>query len=139
MNRIALLAQDFETEFQTSGEMSPALIILWLAVVVFFIACVWRIFTKAGQPGWAAIVPFYNYYVMLKMVGRPGWWLILYLIPFVNFIIFIIVAIDLARSFGKGGGFAVGLIFLPFIFFPILAFGSAQYQGPAAAPQAQPA
>ena len=141
MNRIAFLAQEFEQEFQqefqTSGEMSPALIIIWLAFVVFFIACIWRIFTKAGQPGWASLIPFYNYYVLLKIVGRPGWWLILYFIPFVNFIIFIIVAIDLAKSFGKGGGFAVGSIFLPFIFLPILAFGSATYQGPAAAqPQA---
>jgi hypothetical protein len=96
------------------------------------IAACWKIFTKAGQPGWAAIIPIYNWYILCKIVGRPGWWVILFFIPFINFIIGIIVCIDLAKSFGKGVGFAIGLILLGVIFFPILGFGSAQYQGPAA-------
>lgn len=88
------------------------------------------VFTKARQPGWAAIIPFYNYWVMLKVAGRPGWWLILLFIPLVNIVIGIIVVSDLAKSFGKGVGFTVGLILLSFVFFPILGFGSAQYRGP---------
>jgi hypothetical protein len=76
--------------------------------------------------------PIYNYYVILKIVGRPGWWLILYFIPIVNLIITIIVMLDLAKSYGKTIGFAVGLILLPFIFIPILGFGEASYLGAAA-------
>lgn len=108
------------------------LIIVYLVILVVMIVAMWKIFTKAGQPGWAAIVPFYNFYVMLKIVGRPGWWLVLLFIPLVNLVIAIIVAVDLAKSFGKGGGFAVLLILLPFIGYPILGFGSDRYLGPAA-------
>jgi hypothetical protein len=110
----------------------PLFWIFWLAVTILMIAACWKIFTKAGQPGWAAIIPIYNWYILCKIVGRPGWWVILFFIPFINFIIGIIVCIDLAKSFGKGVGFAIGLILLGVIFFPILGFGSAQYQGPAA-------
>ena len=108
-------------------------IIAYVAVLVFEIAALWLVFTKADRPGWAAIIPFYNYYTILKVVGRPGWWLILFFIPIINFVVWIIVSIDLARSFGKSSGFAVGLIFLPFIFIPILGFGSATYLEPYAA------
>lgn len=110
----------------------PVFWIFWLAFMILMIAACWKIFTKAGQPGWASIIPIYNWYVLCKIVGRPGWWVILLLIPFVNFIIGIILCIDLAKSFGKGVGFGIGLILLGIIFFPILGFGSAQYQGPAA-------
>lgn len=106
--------------------------IFYLLILVVLIAAMWKIFTKAGKPGWASIVPFYNIIVMLEIVGRPLWWIVLMLIPFVNIVIGIILAIDLAKSFGKGGGFAAGLILLSFIFYPILGFGSAQYKGPAA-------
>lgn len=100
--------------------------IIWVVIVI---AAMWMIFSKAGQPGWAAIVPIYNYYVLLKVVGRPGWWLILLFIPLVNFVIALIVTYDLAKVFGKGMGYFLGLLFLGFIFYPMLAFGSAQYQG----------
>lgn len=106
--------------------------IIYAAIVVFEIAALWQVFVKGGRPGWAAIIPIYNIYVLLKIVGRPGWWLILYIIPIVGFIVWIIVSIDLAKSFGRSSGFAVGLIFLPFIFIPILGFGSATYVEPAA-------
>ncbi len=109
------------------------LIIVYIAVIVFEIAALWMVFVKADRPGWAAIIPFYNYYTLLKVVGRPGWWLILYFIPIVNIVIFIIVALDLAKSFSKSTGFAVGLILLAFIFIPILGFGPATYAGPYAA------
>jgi hypothetical protein len=108
-------------------------VIIYIVVIVFEIAALWQVFVKGGRPGWAAIIPFYNYYVLLKLVGRPGWWLILYFIPIVNIIVWIIVAIDLSKSFAKGSGFAVGLILLAFIFIPVLGFGESRYIGPAAA------
>lgn len=107
--------------------------LIQLAVVVLIIAGIWKVFTKAGQPGWAAIVPIYNLYILLKIAGRPGWWLLLFLIPLVNLVIAILVGIDVAKAFGKGVGFGLGLTFLGFIFYPILGFGSDTYQGPAAA------
>ena len=108
-------------------------LVLYFAFIIFLVASIWKIFTKAGQPGWAALVPIYNLVVLLQVVGRPIWWIVLMLIPLVNLVIFIMVAIDLAKSFGKGAGFGIGLAFLGFIFYPILGFGSAQYVGPAAA------
>lgn len=108
-----------------------------LAIIVLEVAALWQVFRKADRPGWAAIIPFYNIYVLLKVVGRPGWWLILYFIPIVWFIVWIIVAYDLAKSFGKGVGFTVGLVLLPFVFIPILGFGPARYvEAHAAGPRA---
>ncbi len=124
---------DYSYSASSQGQApGPLFWIFWLAFTILMIAACWKIFTKAGQPGWAAIIPIYNWYILCKIVGRPGWWVILLLIPLVNFIIGIILCIDLAKSFGKGVGFAIGLILLGVIFFPILGFGSAQYQGPAA-------
>jgi len=86
-------------------------------------------FTKAGKPGWASIIPIYNAIVLLEIAGKPIWWIVLLFIPLVNFIVIIIVVIDLAKNFGKGTGFGLGLAFLPFIFYPILGFGDAKYRG----------
>ena len=108
------------------------LIIVYIAIIVAVIAGIWKAFEKAGAPGWAAIIPFYNIWVMLEIVGRPGWWLILYFIPFVNIIVQIIVSLELARSFGKGIGFGIGVIIFPYVFYLILGFGDAQYEGPGA-------
>jgi hypothetical protein len=133
-----LLAQvEYSYSASSQGQApGPLFWIFWLAFMILMIAACWKIYTKAGQPGWAAIIPIYNWYVLCKIVGRPGWWVILFFIPFVNFIVGIILCIDLAKSFGKGVGFGIGLILLGVIFFPILGFGSAQYQGPAAASMA---
>lgn len=123
----SFLAQ--ETSFQTSG--NPPGPLFWMceiAFIVLMIAALWRVFSKAGQPGWAAIIPIFNVYIMCKVAGRPGWWLLLMLIPFVNLIIAIVLSVDIAKRFGKGVGFAIGMIILPFIFWPILAFGGAQYE-----------
>lgn len=110
--------------------------IIYLAIIVLIVASMWKIFTKAGKPGWAAIVPIYNVIVILEIVGKPIWWIILILIPFVNIIISFILANELAKAFGRGVGTTLGLIFLPFIFYPVLGFGSAQYQGGAQQPAA---
>jgi len=108
--------------------------IVWCVVIIIEIAAMWTVFVKAGRPGWASIVPIYNGIVILQIAGRPVWWILLYLIPLVNLIIAIIVMIDFAKSFGKGVGFALGIIFLGFLFIPILAWGDATYQGPPTRP-----
>ena len=100
-----------------------------LVLMLFLVICNWRIFSKAGKPGWAALIPFYNNYTLFSMLYGNGWWFLACLIPFVGIVVSIISVIDLAKAFGKSGGFAVGLIFLSVIFYPMLAFGSARYQG----------
>lgn len=106
-------------------------IILYIAIIILLLASWWTIFKKAGQPGWACIIPIYNIIVFLNVIGKPWWWLILFIIPFIN-IIFVIWSLNLlSKSFGKNEGFTVGLLFLNIIFIPILAFGDAKYKGPA--------
>ena len=102
-----------------------------VALAVLVTAAWWKVFRKAGKPGWAAIVPIYNMIVLLEVAGRPLWWIFLFLIPLVNIGIAIVVNIDLARSFGKTTAFGVGLALLGVVFYPILGFGDARYQGPA--------
>ncbi|MBL0057747.1 MAG: signal peptidase I [Elusimicrobia bacterium] len=97
--------------------------LLALAVSILVIVSVWKVFVKAGQPGWASLIPFFNLYVLIKIAGKPGWWLLLMLIPLINLVFFLLVTLGLAERFGKGAGFGVGLFLLPFIFWPILAFG----------------
>lgn len=105
------------------------ILIIYLAIVILMIASIWTVFTKAGKPGWAAIVPIYNLVVLLEIVQKPVWWIVLLILPIVNFIILIIIYLELAKVFGKSTGFGVGLIFLGIIFLPMLAFGDAQYIG----------
>ncbi|MBC8869987.1 MAG: signal peptidase I [Planctomycetes bacterium] len=105
---------------------------LYFAVIILLIAALWKVFSKAGKPGWAAIVPIYNCIVLLEICGRPIWWIILLLIPCVNIVILLLINIDLAKSFGKDVGFGIGLWLLGIIFLPILGFGKSQYVGPAA-------
>jgi len=119
-------------DYDYGGELGVFGTLLYLLVILFYVYCLWRILVKAGKPGWAAIVPIYNILVELEIVGRPWWWLLLMFVPVVNVVIGIIVLLDLAKVFGKSSGFGVGLIFLAFIFIPILAFGDAQYLGPIA-------
>ncbi len=104
------------------------LLIFWLAVIVFIIASGWKVFEKAGRPGWEFIIPIYNFYIMAKISGVKNWWLVF--IPIVNIYILFVTYIALAKSFGKETGFGIGLIFLGFIFIPILGFGDAKYIGP---------
>lgn len=116
-----LLAQVRDEE----GSALGSIIMLILAIVA--IAGLWKTFSKAGQPGWAAIIPIYNMYVLTQVAGRPWWWLLLLFIPIVNLIILIILDIDVAKNFGKSALFGLGLAFLGFIFYPILGFGDARY------------
>jgi hypothetical protein len=111
--------------------------ILWfyLAIYVLWVLGMWCVFAKAGEDGWKAIIPIWNTIVLLRIVGRPVWWIILFIIPIVSFIVWIIVANDLSKSFARGVGTTIGLILLAPIFTMILGFGSAEYQGPAARQQ----
>ena len=112
-----------------SAAMGGTTMIIFLGIALVVIAGLWKTFTKAGKPGWAAIIPIYNIIVMLQIAGKPVWWIILMIIPLVNLIVAILVSIAIAEKFGKGTGFGLGLAFLGVIFYPILGFGDATYRG----------
>jgi len=124
------LQKALEAAAANGGDQGPGAgtYIVALLFAVVMIAAMWKVFTKAGKPGWAALIPIYNLVVLLQIAGKPVWWLILFFIPIVSLIIAILTYVALAERFGKGGGFAVGLVLLGPIFFPILGFGSAQYR-----------
>ncbi|TXD41682.1 signal peptidase I [Lujinxingia vulgaris] len=105
-----------------------------LGLTLVMIASMWKIFTKAGEPGWAAIVPVYNGIVLAKICGKEPWWGILLIVPFANLVAMIILSLALAEAFGKDTVWGLGLILLPIVFYPMLAFGNAQYQGRRAMP-----
>ena len=110
--------------------MEIVFILFLIVVVIVVIASFWVTFEKAGKPGWASIIPIYNIIVLLEIAEKPVWYILLLFIPFVGGLIFGFMAyLPLAEKFGKSQGFGVGLVFLPFVFFPILAFGDAAYQG----------
>ena len=105
----------------------------YVLILLLLVVSGWKLYEKTGHPGWASIIPIYNAIIYMDIVGKPRWWLLLLLIPFVNFITIIVIAIWttnlLSKKFGKDVGFTVGLLLLPIVFYPILAFGDAQYQG----------
>jgi hypothetical protein len=110
-------------------------IIIYLAIIVLVIVGMWKTNIKANKPGWACIIPIYNIIVLLEIVGKPWWWLLLMLIPVVNIVLAIWMVNLLSKSFGHGVGFTLGLIFLGFIFIPILGLGESKYIGPAGKPK----
>jgi hypothetical protein len=140
MGVMLLLAAAFQEDTNPSagaGGLIGALFggvffLVWLAVVVLIFVSLWKIFEKAGKPGWAGIVPIYNAIVLLEIVGRPIWWIVLLFVPCVGLVVGILLCIDLAKSFGKDAGYGIGLALLGFVFFPMLAFGDARYVGPSA-------
>ena len=110
--------------------MMTVLGIIYVAVFVFFIVVMWKVYAKAGKPGWTSIIPIYNIYVLMKIINRPGWWVLLYFIPLVNIVISLINAIDLAKVFGKSSVFGVvGLWLFSLVGYTMLAFGKATYTG----------
>ena len=111
--------------------ISPLFYIVYFAFLILMFASGWRLFTKAGKPGWAVLIPIYNLVVLLEIVGKPVWWVLLMFFPFVNFILAIWLVNLLAKRFGKTELYTIGLVFLPFVFYPLLAFGNSQYHGPA--------
>jgi len=105
-------------------------VLFWLAVAVVTIVAMWKIFVKAGQPGWAAIIPIYNMYILLKIIGRPAWWLLLFFIPLVNIVVSVIIALDLGKAFGKDPVYSIILLwFFSIIGYLMLGFGKDKYVG----------
>ncbi|PKO24071.1 MAG: signal peptidase I [Chloroflexi bacterium HGW-Chloroflexi-1] len=124
----------YSTYWQNSDAGGSLLVtLLMLVLVLVEIVALWKVYTKAGQPGWASIIPIYNVYVWLKVIGRPGWWLLLLLVPVVNIIVYIIMTLDLAKSFGRSALYGIGLLLLSPIFLIHLGFSDAAYVRPAAA------
>ena len=112
------------TDFDPTWTVIFSLIILALTFIGY-----WKIFVKAGQPGWGGIIPIYNQYVLSKITFGTGWLFLLLLIPFVNIIYVVVLAYKLSQAFGHGIGYAIGLIFLPFVFYLILGFDDSEYLG----------
>ncbi len=116
---------------QLSGFFILGFPLVLLVILALLVASMWKVFEKAGKQGWTSIIPVYNLVIMLEIIKKPTWWVIFSFIPFVNIIVGLIVLYELSKVFGKGLGFMLGLIFLPFIFYPILAFGKSMYIAPA--------
>jgi hypothetical protein len=114
-----------------TGAIFTAVLISSLIGYALAVIPIWAIFAKAGEPGWQALIPIWNTIVLLKIVGKPVWWIVLFLIPIVNIVFLVLTMHALSLSFGHGAGFTVGLIFLSLIFYYILAFDSSRYQGAA--------
>jgi len=112
---------------QSNDAVEPVFVLIVLALIVVVFAGMWKTFEKANQPGWGCIVPIYNLILMLKIAGKPLWWLLLLFLPIISLIPGVIVPIAIAKNFRKGTGFGIGLIFFPWIFYPVLGFGSAEY------------
>lgn len=135
MSLSSFFAQAYDMTYESTSYSSDdggglVMLIIAIPLVVVSIMAMWRMFVKAGQPGWAAIIPIYNAYIELKIVARPGWWLILYFIPLVNIAVTIIVALDLAKAFGKSPTFGVLALWLfSFVGYLILGFGKDTYKG----------
>lgn len=124
---------DYNSDHAVATGFGAGMVIFCLAVVVITYAGLWKMFVKAGKPGWAAIIPIYNYIVMIEIVGKPIIWILWLLIPCVNIVFGIWLLNLLSKSFGKSEGYTVGMIILPVVFFPLLGFGDAKYIGPSAA------
>jgi hypothetical protein len=125
----------------TSGDAGGGSIIfsiIWLAVVVAMLVAMWKVFVKAGQPGWACLIPIYNYVVLFRITGKSPWWILGMLVPFLNIFVGIRLIFNLASVFGRGIGFGFGLLFLFPIFIMILAFGEGEYVGPGGHPATAP-
>lgn len=120
-------------DMSTLGSVITQYLGFMTVIYVLLIIAMWKIFTKAGKPGWASIVPIYNVIVMFQIIGLNPWLLLLYLIPVVNFVVAIVFSImqasRLSKAFGKGTGFALGLFFLNPIFLLMLGFGDSKYIG----------
>lgn len=102
--------------------------IIYLLIVLFVLAGMWKTFEKAGQPGWGCIIPIYNIYLITKIAQRPAWWIIMFFIPVANIVFAVMLYNEIAKKFGQGVGYTIGLLLLPFVFFPLLGFGDFTYQ-----------
>ncbi len=128
----AVAYSDYSTDYATMAGLAGVSVVTWiisLVVAIFAIVCLWKVFSKAGEPGWAAIIPLYNAYVLYKIAFGNGWLFLLSLVPLVNVVVCVILYFKLSSAFGHGVGFGFGLLFFNPIFMAILAFGSSDYVG----------
>lgn len=125
---MTVLDRTFVFAQESSDSAGMLVLLIQLAIIAAIIAGVWKVFTKAGKPGWGALVPIYNVVLLLQIANRPLWWLLLLFVPLVNLVVAVIVSVDIAKRFGKGTGFGIGLAFLGFVFYPVLGFSDARYQ-----------
>jgi hypothetical protein len=130
LNGQTVPCENFEWFLKPFMAIGAIAFIIWAAIIILMIVAMWKLYVKAGQPGWAAIIPIYNIIILLKIIGKPLWWIVLLFIPLVNIVVGFMMAHQTAKVFGKDIGCTIGLILLPFIFYPILAFGSAVYAAP---------
>ena len=128
MLQLALQTLPLQNGGGGGGGAGIVLLIVYLAILVAVVGGMWKAFEKAGEPGWAAITPVFNVYVMIEVSGNPWWWLLLFLIPFLNIIAHFKINIDVADRFGQGLGFGLGLALLGFVFWPLLGFGDYDYR-----------
>lgn len=112
------------------GEPSLIPLLIMVGIILVLVIAMWKVYTKAGKPGWTSIIPIYNIFVLIEIAGKPWWWFFLMLIPVVNIVVTVLLCMAISINFGKGTGFAIGLFLVPMIFYPILAFGSATYNPP---------
>jgi len=131
MNYNTLSATPSPQALAVSAGIGMGVMLFYSALIVVMLISCWKIYTKAGQEGWKAIIPVYNLVVLLEIIGKPLWWLVLLFVPFVNIVVYIMVTNELSKVFNKGVGTTIGLLFLPIVFFPILGFGDAKYSKPA--------
>jgi TRAP-type C4-dicarboxylate transport system permease small subunit len=109
-----------------AAAMSMTTSLIILAAALLLVASMWKVFERAGEPGWAVIIPIYNLYVLTKVAQVSAAWMIAMLLPFLNIIAVFVVANGVAKRFGKSTGFGIGLVLLPFLFYPMLAWGDDQ-------------
>ncbi len=121
----------YSYDYYNPVTLSPGMTIFSLLLTVFYVFCMWKLFTKAGEAGWKCIIPIYNYYIMLKIGGKPGWWLLLFFIPIVNIIAAFMILSAFLGAFGRyGAGPVLLMIFFGVFYLPYLAFSSSvQYVG----------
>ncbi len=114
---------------QNSGSAASGLIVtlVFLALALVLLAAEWKVFVKAGEPGWGSLIPIYNLYLLCKIGGKPGWWFLLMAVPVVNVVVLVLIMLGVAKGFGKSGAYALGLIFLSPFFLCHLAFGGSTY------------
>lgn len=130
--------------WQALGIVAVVFLLVILIIAIFIIIAQWKMFKKGNQPGWAVLIPFYNQYIQCKMVGVNPWWILITVIASllssipvlggllsaaISIYFAILLGVSTARAFGKDDAFAVGLILLPVVFYPILGFGKAEYKG----------
>lgn len=125
------LLTNFAAEYNFDGPTATTLLVIYFAAIIIMIVAMWKMFAKAGEAGWKSLVPFYNTYILFRIAGRNGWGFLLLLVPIVNVVVSVMLAVDLAKHYGKSTAFGViGLFFFSTIGYLILGYGSAEYVGP---------